>query len=67
MQFVRGAEKADEFCGTAGLRGARRNDPAMRGDKETDEFCETTNCVARGAMNPAMVAFCRRRLALDTH
>jgi hypothetical protein len=29
----------------------------VRGDEEADEFCETASCVARGAMNPAMVGF----------
>jgi hypothetical protein len=38
----------------------------MRGYVEADEFCGTTICVARGAMNPAMVGSAGGAIALDT-
>ena len=56
-QFVRGAEKADEFGQTTSFVARGEMNPVMRADEEADGLCGTTNCVARGEVNPAVVGF----------
>ena len=66
-QFVRGAEKADEFGQTTSFVARGEMNPVMRADEEADGLCGTTSCVARGEVNPAVVGFLPEAVLHWTH